>query len=201
MKRLTLSITIAIMAAFPGSVLAAGDAVAGQQKAQVCAACHGLDGNSTGKDFPSLAGQVPGFIAQQLAKFKSGERGSALMVGMVQLLSVADMADLDAWYASQTPAPRAIGEAQLETALVGQELFRGGAKQYAVPACMACHGPDGHGVPVNYPRVAGQWPEYLESQLLAFKSGERADPVMGPIAFRLSATQIRALALYMSGLQ
>ncbi|HJP45562.1 MAG TPA: c-type cytochrome, partial [Arenicellales bacterium] len=99
------------------------------------------------------------------------------------------------------PAPRAIGEAQLETALVGQELFRGGAKQYAVPACMACHGPDGHGVPVKYPRVAGQWPEYLESQLLAFKSGERADPVMGPIAFRLSATQIRALALYMSGLQ
>ena len=201
MKRLTLGITIAIMAAFPGSVLAAGHAGAGQQKAQVCAACHGLDGNSTGKDFPSLAGQVPGFIAQQLAKFKSGERVSALMVGMVQLLSAADMADLDAWYASQTLAPRAIGEAQLETALVGQELFRGGAKQYAVPACMACHGPDGHGVPVNYPRVAGQWPEYLESQLLAFKSGERADPVMGPIAFRLSATQIRALALYMSGLQ
>ena len=201
MKWLTLSITIAIMAAFPGSVLAAGHAGAGQQKAQVCAACHGLDGNSTGKDFPSLAGQVPGFIAQQLAKFKSGERVSALMVGMVQLLSAADMADLDAWYASQTLAPRAIGEAQLETALVGQELFRGGAKQYAVPACMACHGPDGHGVPVNYPRVAGQWPEYLESQLLAFKSGERADPVMGPIAFRLSATQIRALALYMSGLQ
>ena len=201
MKWLTLSITIAIMAAFPGSVLAAGHAGAGQQKAQVCAACHGLDGNSGGKDFPSLAGQVPGFIAQQLAKFKSGERVSALMVGMGQLLSAADMADLDAWYASQTLAPRAIGEAQLETALVGQELFRGGAKQYAVPACMACHGPDGHGVPVNYPRVAGQWPEYLESQLLAFKSGERADPVMGPIAFRLSATQIRALALYMSGLQ
>ena len=201
MKWLTLSITIAIMAAFPGSVLAAGHAGAGQQKAQVCAACHGFDGNSSGKDFPSLAGQVPGFIAQQLAKFKSGERVSALMVGMVQLLSAADMADLDAWYASQTLAPRAIGEAQLETALVGQELFRGGAKQYAVPACMACHGPDGHGVPVNYPRVAGQWPEYLESQLLAFKSGERADPVMGPIAFRLSATQIRALALYMSGLQ
>ena len=65
---------------------------------------------------------------------------------------------------------------------------------------MACHGPAGYGIPPNYPRISAQWPEYLESQLLAFKSGQRASDVMGPISFLLSTEQIKALALYMSAL-
>ena len=179
----------------------AGDPAAGEAKAQACVACHGADGNSANSGFPSLAGQVPGYIAGQLAAFKSGKRANAIMMGLAQPLSAEDMADLDAWYASQTIAPRSISEDQLALASEGESLYRGGSAELAVPACMACHGPAGRGMPSNYPRVAGQWPEYLEGQLLAFKSGERAGKIMGPIAHRLSAQQIHALSVYMSALQ
>ena len=179
----------------------AGDPAAGQAKAQACVACHGADGNSANSGFPSLAGQVPGYIAGQLAAFKSGKRANAIMMGLAQPLSAEDMADLDAWYASQTIAPRSISEEQLALASEGESPYRGGSAELAIPACMACHGPAGRGMPSNYPRVAGQWPEYLESQLLAFKSGERAGKIMGPIAHRLSAQQIHALSVYMSALQ
>lgn len=179
----------------------AGDPAAGQAKAQACVACHGADGNSANSGFPSLAGQVPGYIAGQLAAFKSGKRANVIMMGLAQPLSAEDMADLDAWYASQSIAPRSISEEQLALASEGESLYRGGSAELAIPACMACHGPAGRGMPSNYPRVAGQWPEYLESQLLAFKSGERAGKIMGPIAHRLSAQQIHALSVYMSALQ
>ena len=179
----------------------AGDPAAGEAKAQACVACHGADGNSANSGFPSLAGQVPGYIAGQLAAFKSGKRANAIMMGLAQPLSAEDMADLDAWYVSQTIAPRSISEEHLALASEGESLYRGGSAELAIPACMACHGPAGRGMPSNYPRVAGQWPEYLESQLLVFKSGERAGKIMGPIAHRLSAQQIHALSVYMSALQ
>ena len=174
---------------------------AGQTKAQSCVACHGADGNSTNSGFPSLAGQVLGYIEGQLAAFKSGKRANAIMMGMAQPLSPEDMADIDAWYASQTITPRSISETQIEIATQGEAIYRGGLAALSVPACMACHGPAGHGIPSNFPRVAGQWPEYLEAQLLAFKSGERAGKIMGPIAHRLTNDQIHALAIYMTALQ
>tara|TARA_B100000686_G_scaffold66618_4_gene71911 strand:+ start:9094 stop:9696 length:603 start_codon:yes stop_codon:yes gene_type:complete len=200
MNRLVFIITTILMTGVSAQVIA-GDPAVGQVKAQACVACHGADGNSANSGFPSLAGQVPGYIAGQLAAFKSGKRANAIMMGLAQSLSAEDMADLDAWYASQTIAPRSISEDQLALAGEGESLYRGGSAEMAIPACMACHSPAGHGMPSNYPRVAGQWPEYLESQLLAFKSGERAGKIMGPIAHRLSAQQIHALSVYMAALQ
>lgn len=200
MNRWVFIITTILMTGVSAQGIA-GDPAAGEAKAQACVACHGADGNSANSGFPSLAGQVPGYIAGQLAAFKSGKRANAIMMGLAQPLSAEDMADLDAWYASQTIAPRSISEDQLELASEGESLYRGGSAELAVPACMACHGPAGRGMPSNYPRVAGQWPEYLEGQLLAFKSGARAGKIMGPIAHRLSAQQIHALSVYMSALQ
>ena len=200
MNRLVFIITPILMTGVSAQGIA-GDPAAGEAKAQACVACHGADGNSANSGFPSLAGQVPGYIAGQLAAFQSGKRANAIMMGLAQPLSAEDMADLDAWYASQTIAPRSISEDQLALASEGESLYRGGSAELAVPACMACHGPAGRGMPSNYPRVAGQWPEYLEGQLLAFKSGERAGKIMGPIAHRLSAQQIYALSVYMSALQ
>lgn len=200
MNRWVFIITTILMTGVSAQGIA-GDPAAGEAKAQACVACHGADGNSANSGFPSLAGQVPGYIAGQLAAFKSGKRANAIMMGLAQPLSVEDMADLDAWYASQTIAPRSISEDQLALASEGESLYRGGSAELAVPACMACHGPAGRGMPSNYPRVAGQWPEYLEGQLLAFKSGQRAGKIMGPIAHRLSAQQIHALSVYMSALQ
>ncbi|MDP6550768.1 MAG: c-type cytochrome [Arenicellales bacterium] len=200
MNRLVFIITSSLMTGASASTVA-GDPAAGQLKAQACVACHGADGNSTTSDFPSLAGQVPGYIAGQLAAFKSGKRANPIMMGLAQPLSAEDIDDIDAWYASQTIVPRSINEDQLALASEGESLYRAGSAELAIPACMACHGPAGHGIPSNYPRVAGQWPEYLESQLLAFKSAERTGKIMGPISHRLSAHQIHALSVYMSALQ
>ena len=202
MKRLvmiTIWISLAIFTA--GAIQADGDPAAGQAKSQICAACHGLDGNSLMPQNPVLAGQVPGYIAQQLAQFKSGVRKNAIMAGMTQLLSEQDMQDLDAWFSSQTAPPRTVSADDLELAHTGEKLYRGGDSEMSVPACMGCHGPAGFGIPPNYPRLTGQWSTYLEDQLSAIKDGQRASPIMGPIAFRLSAEQIKTLAVYMSALQ
>ncbi len=188
------------MSASTLATTAEGDVEAGRAASATCVACHGADGNSPTEQFPNLAGQVPGYIAAQLAKFKSGERESAVMAGMIAPLTEADMANLDAYYSSLAGKKGAITPAQEEAALAGGKIYRGGFKPYAIAACMGCHGPSGHGIPPAFPRISGQPAAYIEAQLLAFKSGARVDPVMNPIAFPLSAQQIRELALYISAL-
>ena len=201
MKRLIMITTSAYLMMAGANVMAlTGDPVAGQQKAQVCGACHGADGNSTMAQNPVLAGQPPGYTAKELARFKSGARVNPIMAGMTQPLSEQDMRDLDAWYSSQDAEAREVSSDDLDLARAGEQIYRGGYAPLSIPACMACHGPAGYGIPPNYPRLSAQWPEYLETQLLAFKSGQRASEVMGPIAFLLSAQQIKVLSLYMSAL-
>lgn len=177
-----------------------GDAEAGRAASATCVACHGADGNSPTDQFPNLAGQVPGFIAAQLAKFKSGQRQDPVMAGFAAALTAQDMADLDAYYSGLEGKKGGITPDQEAAALAGEKIYRGGYKPYAIAACMGCHGPSGHGIPPNFPRIAGQPAAYLEAQLLAYKSGARVDPVMNSIAFALSAQQIRELALYISAL-
>jgi cytochrome c553 len=201
MKRLTMIIIALSLSATAGGGFAGGDPVAGQTKSAICSACHGTDGNSNNSMYPSLAGQVPGYITQQLSNFKSGIRSNAIMAGITQLLTDEDMANLDAWYSSQQPTVYAITDDQLETAQLGQKLYRGGYPAMEIPACMGCHGPTGSGIPPMFPRLAGQITEYTETQLLAFKSEQRRSEIMSPIALRLSAKQIQALALYLSALQ
>ena len=124
----------------------------------ICSACHGADGNSSNGDYPSLAGQVPGYIAQQLADFKSGIRSNTIMGGMAQTLTEEDMANLDAWYSSQQPTIYALAEDQLETAQLGETLYRGGYPPMKVPACMGCHGPAGAGIPPIFPASRASMP-------------------------------------------
>ncbi len=179
----------------------AQDAEAGKAKAGTCVACHNTDGNSPLEQFPKIAGQVPGYIADQLARFKSGERPGTVMMGLVAALSEQDMADMDAWYSSQTMTVGAVSPDQEEDARAGEAIYRGGIAEYNVPSCMGCHGPSGSGIPPAYPRLGGQHATYTETELKAFKSGARAHPIMQPIAFVLSDQQIRQLALYLSALQ
>jgi cytochrome c553 len=189
---------------FSQSVIAAGDPAAGEAKAAVCGACHGVKGISAIPINPNLAGQVPGYIAAQLKAFKSGERVNAVMAGQSAILSEEDMADLDAFYAAQ-PAQKGanLTEEDKKLAEVGGEIYRGGYEPRGISACMSCHGPSGHGIPKNYPRVSGQHKEYLEQQLLAYKKGERQgyNGIMPDIAFGLSELQIKQLSAYMAGLQ
>ncbi len=172
-----------------------------EAKLAACAACHGMDGNSVIPQNPKLAGQVHGFIADQLAKFKSGERDNAIMAAQVANLTEEDMLAIDAFYEAQQPQLGAISEDMQELAAEGEKIYRGGEPSMSISACMSCHGPSGDGIPTRFPRVGGQHIEYLEQQLLAYKSGSRASEEMNPIAFRLSEHQIKALAAYMHALK
>jgi len=178
-----------------------------QTASQVCAACHGADGNSTLVPNPVLAGQHAEYIYKQLANFKAqggkpAERPNAVMAGMVASLSEDDMRGLAVFFETQKPHSRAARDAQL--AKLGQAIYRGGILSKGVAACTACHGPNGAGVPAQFPRLAGQLAEYTTAQLRAFRTGERAnDPnrAMRAIAEKLSDREIAAVAEYISGLR
>lgn len=192
-----------------------GDAAAGATKAAVCAACHGADGNSADPQYPKLAGQHERYIARHLALFKTGERANAIMMGFAAPLSPQDMRDLGAHYAtlSATPGtadetPIAEGPNQgLKFYQVGERLWRGGDAARGIPACLACHGPAGSGVPgPSYPALAGQHAGYTAQQLTAFRAGtvygkdDNANAVMAGVAKYLTDEEIQALATYAQGL-
>ena len=178
--------------------LAKGQALA----TQVCAACHGADGNSPSPANPNLAGQGAGYIVHQLTSFKANkDRKNPVMFAMASPLSEQDMQNVAAYFSAQKPKE---GVARNKEMLpLGQKLYRGGDMTRSLPACAACHGAAGAGVPVPYPRIAGQYAEYTEVQLKAFRAGERSnDPnsMMRDVAGKLRDADIKALADYITGL-
>ena len=184
------------------------DSVKGQGIAsKVCAACHGADGNSPTSANPKLASQVPEYLQKQLDNFKAAagkraERENPIMGGMAAGLSTADMRDVAAYYAAQRAKPGAV---KTQDALaLGRKIWRGGDMTKGLPGCAGCHGASGAGIPAQYPRLAGQYAEYTEAQLKAFRSGERrndANRMMQAIAARMSDPEIRAVADYIAGLR
>ena len=181
----------------------APDVANGQKIAtQVCAACHGADGNSTIAANPRIAGQHAEYLAKQLRDFKANkDRKNAIMYGFASPLSASDIRDLAAHYAAQKPRPGAAQDKELVA--LGQKLYRGGNAESGVPACSACHGPAGGGIPAQFPQLSGQHASYTAAQLRAFRSVERAnDPnqMMRAIAARMSEQEIAAVADYIAGL-
>lgn len=176
---------------------------------QVCAACHGADGNSPTAANPNLAGQPAEYIALQLAHFKAGVRTSPIMQPMAAPLSDAEMKSLGAFFAQQKS--RGLAKAKDPASVkIAQRIYRGGDMENGIPACAACHSPDGAGIPKNFPRVGGQYAEYTYAQLQAFKLGQRGNDsdgkdvngrIMVTIASRLSDAQMKAIADYMAGLR
>lgn len=187
-----------------GSLAHAGeiDLDAGRTKAtQVCAACHGVDGNG-GADpsWPKLAGQEQDYLVKQLGNFKSGERKNPIMAAIAAGLTEQDMRNVAAYYANLAIKPGAAASEEL--ARSGEKIYRGGNAKTGVSACMSCHGPSGHGIPPHFPGVSGQYAAYTEKQLLAFKSSGRPsyNDMMTRIAFRMSEGEIKAVSEYMAGL-
>lgn len=198
---------IAVLAAWGTVTLApawadmGGNPAKGKTRALACAGCHGVDGNGgANPEWPKLAGQVPEYIVHQLERFKSGKRKNPIMNGMAATLSEQDMKDVAAYFASQKIKLGAAGDAEL--ALKGQRIYRGGITDTGVPACMSCHGPSGHGIPPNFPRLYAQNRAYAQKQLLDFRAGRRvsANNIMPKIAMRLTEAQIKAVSEYLSGL-
>lgn len=192
----------------PAQGVIKGDpAKARQIVAQVCAACHAVDGNSVINMNPSLAGQHPEYTYKQLMNFKSqggkpAERNNGVMAGMVANLSEDDMKNLAAYFASQKARAGVARDAKLVKQ--GEAIYRGGVAGKGVPACASCHSPNGAGMPAQFPRLAGQHAEYTATQLKAFRAGQRvndAAQMMRGVAGKMSDQEIAAVSEYIAGLR
>lgn len=215
MTRTTFALAaLALVAALPVAH-ADGSAEAGASKAGVCIACHGPNGNSSNPEWPNLAGQNAAYIATQLKQFRAGERGvtpnAMVMTAQAAALSDEDIADLGAYFATQTPSGL---EADPSYWKAGETLYRGGDKTRSIPACMACHGPVGRGNPAaGYPAVRAQHSVYTVEQLNAYANAKRYDDAAGAahdtknahmmetIAKQLTAEDIRNVASYIQGMR
>ncbi|MFZ1386811.1 MAG: c-type cytochrome [Thiolinea sp.] len=184
-----------------------GDPAAGKTKSATCAACHGADGNSTNPEWPKLAGQGESYLFKQLQNFKAGKdaeggRYNASMAPMVAPLTDQDMADLAAYFSSQTITPGKTDQTQVT---LGEQVYKGGNASNGIPACAACHGPTGSGNPAaKFPSLAGQQVTYTKTQLDSFRTGARANDngkMMRNIAVKMTDAEMTAVAEYVSGLQ
>jgi len=189
------------LCAFGAAALADGSPEAGQQKAAVCAACHGPDGNSVNPEWPSLAGQHAHYVTRQIDAFKAGTRTNPIMAGIAAGITAEDAADLGAYFSSLKIT---VGAADPALVHAGERLYRGGNRTKGVSACIACHGPDGRGnQPGGIPALGGQHAQYTAAQLKAYAAGERrSDPnqIMRNIAALMSPEEMAAVASYVQGL-
>lgn len=197
-----------LSAAANGQIAVKGDPAKAQQLiTQVCAACHGADGNSAIAANPVLAGQHPEYAFKQLTNFKaeSGktpERPSPVMTAIVANLSRDDMANAALYFGGQEAKPRAARDPELVK--LGQSIYRGGIANKAVASCASCHGPNGSGIPSQFPRLAGQHAQYTADQLKAFRGGSRTNDsnrMMRVTALKLTDREIDAVAQYIQGLR
>ena len=163
-----------------------------------CVGCHGANGNSGSGAWPKLAAQNSTYLQTQLAHFKSGERANAVMMGMSMLLTEADMKNISAYLEKQSLKPGTASNK--DTIALGKSIYRGGIASKNVPACASCHGPSGSGIPVQYPRIGGQWAEYTQTQLVSFRAGERKNAQMNTISSKLNDKEMQAVADYIAGL-
>lgn len=177
----------------------------GELTTQRCAACHGVDGNSTVGTYPRLAGQYPEYLYKQLTQFKGGPavpplRHSAIMQAMVKDLSPDEMKALAAFYSAQRPAPGAASNAANVDA--GKLVYTHGGTNGA-PACISCHRATGGGIEPDFPRITGQHEEYVQTQLRAWKSGARGGKgkLMSLIAPLLTEDEIAAVSAYVAALR
>jgi cytochrome c553 len=192
-----------------------GDAAAGATKAAACAACHGADGNSADPMYPKLAGQHELYIARQLQLFKLGERVNPIMAPFASALTPQDMRDIGAHFAAQKMVPGLSDNTPIASGpnagrkffSVGEQLYRAGSPDGSVPACIACHGPTGRGIPgPTYPSIAGQHASYSANMLTQYRdglvlgTGPRAMSMMSVVSRNLTDEEIQSLATYLASL-
>ena len=162
--------------------------------------CHGAGGNSTIAINPKLSAQHPSYIYKQLVNFTTAERNQPVMTTYAKLLTDEEKHNVAAWLGTQAGKPGAAKNK--DTIELGKKIYRGGIADKNVPACASCHGASGGGIPVQYPRIAGQHQDYTVAQLGLFKAGGRKNSAqMTTIAQRMSEEEMKAVADYVAGLK
>jgi cytochrome c553 len=164
-----------------------------------CLTCHGPKGQSATATWPKLSAQHAAYLTKQLKNFKEGTRANPVMMGMAATLTEQDMQNISAFLVKQ-PVSQGIAQNK-DTIELGQSIYRGGIAAKGVPACAACHSPNGAGIPAQYPRLGGQWADYSYAQLVAFSNGTRKNgPMMTTIASKMSDLEMKAVSDYIAGL-
>jgi cytochrome c553 len=213
MKLLASMLMAAVLAAPAFPAFSAGETPAAPQTnakldlakgaagfAAVCAACHGADGNSTIVANPALAQQHPEYLTKQLQDFKSGVRKDPVMQGFASALSDEEMKNISGWLASQKSKGGFAKDKDLVA--LGERIFRGGIQDRNIAACAGCHSPNGAGLPVQYPRLAGQHADYTIKQLIEFRDGKLGNSLpMTQVAAKLNDREIKAVSDYIAGLR
>jgi len=201
MMRLSVLVVCFFSALLSTSAFAVGDIEAGRAKAAMCVGCHGTNGNSNNPVWPKLAGQHAFYTEKELKDFQNGKRKDATMAPMAAGLSGVDIENLAAFFAS---VPSTVEAASADKIKLGEKLYRAGKVDNGLPACIACHGPNGAGsAPARFPRIGGQHAAYLSKALKDFKAESRDNDhqaMMRDIAGRMNNKEIEAVSSYISGL-
>ena len=186
---------LALATAVAVAPAAAADMEAAKKKvAEVCQACHGMDGNSPLPDNPKLAGQNPDYLAKALRDYKSGARKNDIMSPLAETLAREDMMAL-ALYFSQKRWP------DLQQPAAPPDVAARAVRANGSVGCTGCHQGQYQGEGTQ-PRVAGQYREYLQQTMLDFRTRARGNnPGMTDLMLATSEADIAALAQYMAGLQ
>ena len=180
-----------------GSLYDSGDTA---RNLPACVSCHGAAGNSTISANPRLAGQNAGYIYKQLVDFTTPNRNHPVMTTYAKLLTDDEKKNIAAYLDTTVAKPNAAKNK--DTIDLGKKIYRGGIASTGVAACAGCHGANGAGVPIQYPRLAGQHQDYTVAQLSTFKSGARKNSVqMTALAKRMSDDEMKAVADYIAGLK
>ena len=160
-----------------GATLAEGDRAAGRKVAGMCRTCHGLDGFAKIPIAPHIGGEPAGYLSAQLTAFRDGSREHEMMTVVARGLSDAQIADVAAWYAGHAVS-----------------VSHPGAPEDAPELCAGCHGVDGISVIEDAPNLAGETNIYIETQLKAFRNGNRESEIMSPVSLEITDEEMREIA-------
>lgn len=153
-------------------------------------------------NFPRLAGMGAAYLSEQLADYAAGTRNNPIMSPFAKQMTTTQMHDVAAYYAHLPVAKvTTLPPATTDQEKMAQNLLIHGDWSRTIPACFACHGPNGVGVKPSFPALVGQSAAYTEAQLKAWQTGQRpagAGGLMAAIAKRLKPDEVTAIALYLA---
>ena len=172
--------------------------------ALACMTCHQENGaGMVAPGFPQLAGMNPFYFSKQIADFTNGQRINPIMQPIAKGLSEKEVKDLAAYFASLSVVKNTANQTVTNAATLeeGQFIANNGLWHKGIPACFACHGPQGEGVGENFPSITTQGKLYLTAQLQAWKKGTRkndSNQLMSTIAKKLTVKEMNAVTEYLS---